>query len=324
MGQRVSWPAMATVVIAPQYGEPEILTFIDEVPAPPGPGESTLSIRAAGVNPADIKSYSGAFGTDPAELPKRLGFEAAGVVTAVGPDAVGPAGPIRVGDEVIAFRVNGSYASEITVAAQSLVPKPAGLSWEQAAGLMLTGATAFHLLKATEVAAGDTVLIHGASGGVGLMAVQLALGRGARVIATASASKHDQLRTLGAEPVAYGPGLSNRVRGLAGDGVDVALDTAGTDEAVDTSIELVADRNRIATIAAFARGAAAGIKVLGGGPGADPGTEIRDAARLELAREAEAGRLQVFVSATFPLSDVVAAHRALLDRRGSGKIILVP
>jgi len=300
------------------------LTFIDEVPAPPGPGEATLSIRAAGVNPADIKSYSGAFGTDPAELPKRLGFEAAGVVTAVGPDAVGPAGPIRVGDEVIAFRVNGSYASEITVAAQSLVPRPAGLSWEQAAGLMLTGATAFHLLTATEVAAGDTVLIHGASGGVGLMAVQLALGRGARVIATASASKHDQLRTLGAEPVAYGPGLSNRVRALAGDGVDVALDTAGTDEAVDTSIELVADRNRIATIAAFARGAAAGIKVLGGGPGADPGTEIRDAARLELAREAEAGRLQVFVSATFPLSDVIAAHRALLDRRGSGKIILVP
>jgi len=315
---------MATVVIAPAYGAPEVLTFIDEPAPEPGPGEVTLSVRAAGVNPADIKSYSGAFGTDPGELPKRLGFEAAGVVTAVGPDAVGPAGPIKVGDEVIAYRVEGSYASEITVAAESLVPKPPGLAWEQAAGLLLTGATAFHLLTATAVAKGDTVLIHGASGGVGLMAVQLALGRGARVIATASPSKHEQLRALGAEPVVYGPGLADRVRALAGDGVDVALDTAGTDEAVDTSVELVADRHRIATIAAFAQAPKAGIKLLGGGPGADPGDDIRAAARLELIREIEAGRLQVFVSQTFPLAEVAAAHRALLDGRGAGKIILVP
>ena len=316
---------VATVVLATEYGEPDVLTLIDEATPEPGPGEVRLEVRAAGVNPADVKSYSGAFGTNPAELPMRLGYEAAGVVTAVGPDAVGPAGPVSVGDEVIAFRISGAYASEITVAAASVVPKPAALRWEQAGGLLLTGVTAVHLLTATDVGPGDTVLIHAASGGVGLMAVQLAKSRGARVIATASPARHEQLRALGAEPVTYGPGLVDRVRALASDGVDVALDLVGNDEALDSSVELVADRDRIATIAAFGRGPKLGIRVLGGGPGADPGDAVRDAARLQLTAEVEAGRLQVFVSEAFALADVAAAHRALLDGRGGGgKIVLVP
>ena len=115
------------------------------------------------------------------------------------------------------------------------------------------------------------MLIHGASGGVGTMAVQLAAGRGAVVIATASPARHEFLRELGATPVAYGDGLADRVRAAARQGVDAALDLVGTDEAVDVSLELVADRGRIATIVASRRAFDLGLKVLGGAPGADPG-----------------------------------------------------
>jgi NADPH:quinone reductase len=312
------------VVLATAYGGPEVLTVVDQPVGDPGPGQARVEVRAAGVNPADWKSYTGAFGTDPAALPRRLGFEVSGVVTAVGPDAVGPAGPLSVGDEVIGFRVSGGYAAELVVPAAALVPRPASLGWEQAAGLMLTGATAVHALTATAVGEGDTVLVHGAAGGVGLMAVQLAVLRGARVVGTVGGEGADLVRRLGAEPVRYGDGLADRVRELAPDGVDAALDLVGTDEAVDVSLELVADRQRIATIAAFGRAGAEGIKALGGGPGADPGTELRDAARLDLAEAAGAGRLEVVVAATFPLEDVAAAHRQGMAGHTHGKLVLVP
>jgi NADPH:quinone reductase-like Zn-dependent oxidoreductase len=167
------------------------------------------------------------------------------------------------------------------------------------------------------------VLIHGAAGGVGLMAVQLAAARGATVVATASPARHDFLRALGALPVAYGSGLEQRVRAAASGGVDAALDLIGTGEAMDVSLALVADRARVATIAGFARGLGEGVRVLGGAPGADPGTEIRDAARLELARLAQDGTLQVFVDQTFPLADVAAAHRTIMTGHVRGKIALV-
>jgi NADPH:quinone reductase len=315
---------MPDVVVAAAYGGPDALRVVDEPTRPPGPGEALIEVRAAGVNPVDYKAYSGAFGTDPARLPIRLGSEAAGVVTAAGQDAIGPAGPVTRGQEVIAFRAPGAYAAQLMVPAEALVPKPAVLDWAQAAGLMLTGATAWHALAAAGVGKGDTVLINAASGGVGLMAVQLAAGRGAAVVATASPARHDLLRGLGAVPVAYGEGLEKRVRGAAPGGVDAALDLIGTDEAVDVSLALVPDRARIATIAAFARGLREGIKVLGGAPGADPGTEIRDAARLELARLAQDGALRVFVSRTFPLADAAAAHRAIMTGHAAGKIALIP
>ncbi len=315
---------MSTVVVATGYGGPEVLSVID-VPTPePGPGEVLIAVRAAGVNPIDAKVYSGMFGTDPAELPKRLGAEAAGVVTAVGPDAVGPAGPIAVGDEVIAYRASGAYAAELVVPAESVVPKPAGLSWEEAGGLMLTGATAVHALEAVRVGAGDTVLVHGGAGGVGLMAVQLAAGRGARVIATASPGKHDLLRQLGATPVAYGDGLADRVRAAAPNGVDAAIDTVGTDEAVDVSLALVDDRQRIVTIAAYGRAGREGIKLIGGGAGADPGEEIRAAARLQLTAEVEAGRLRVLVARAYPLAEAAAAHAEIKAGHTTGKLVLVP
>jgi len=315
---------MSQVVIATAYGGPEVLSVVDEPVPDPGPGEARISVRASGVNPADYKTYSGAFGTDPAKLPLRIGSEMAGVVTAVGAGAAGPAGPVSVGDEVIGYRVAGGYAAELVAPATALVPRPARLDWPQAAGLLLTGVTAWHALEATGTKAGDTVLVHGASGGVGLMAVQLAAARGATVIGTASPARHDLLRELGAVPVTYGAGLADRVRAAAPGGVDVALDLVGTDEAVDVSLELVADRSRIASIAAFRRGPGLGIKLLGGGPGADPGTEIRQAARLPLVQLAQDGRLRVLVSRTYPLAEVAAAHREVIAGHATGKIALIP
>jgi NADPH:quinone reductase-like Zn-dependent oxidoreductase len=315
---------VALVVIAAAFGGPEVLSVVEEPLPEPGPGEARIEVRAAAVNPVDVKSYSGAFGTDPSRLPIRLGAEAAGVVTAVGPETVGPAGPVRAGDEVIAYRAPGAYASELMVPAQAIIPKPDTLGWPQAAGLMLTGVTAWHLLAATAVSAGDTVLIHGGSGGVGLMAVQLAVIRGARVVATASPARHDLLRDFGAIPVAYGPGLADRVRAAAPRGVSVALDLVGTDDAWDVSLGLVPDKARVATIVAFARGLQAGIKVLGGAPGADPGTEIRQRARLDVARLAHDGKLRVLVSQTFPMTAAAAAHRVILDGHTAGKIALIP
>src|ERR1700733_6523622 len=172
---------MSAVVIAPAYGGPDVLEIANQAPGEPGPGQALVEIRAAGVNPVDVKVYSGAFGTDPARLPLRLGSEASGVVAAGGPGAAGPAGPIGVGDEVIAYRAPGAYAEELVVPASALVPKPDTLDWAQASGLMVAGATAWHLLSATGVGAGDTVLIHGAAGGVGVKAVPLGRDRGAPV-----------------------------------------------------------------------------------------------------------------------------------------------
>ena len=314
---------MSRAVVATAFGGPEVLAIIDVEVGPPGPGQIAVDIRAAGVNPIDAKLYSGLLGTN-MPLPMPIGIEASGVVTAVGDKAVGPRGPFAVGDEVIMYRIVGACADRVVVDAGTAVPKPPMMSFEAASGLILTGATAVHALTATRVERGDTVLIHGASGGVGQMAVQLAVARGARVIGTASPARHDVVRALGGEPVSYGDGLADRVRDLAPGGVDAAIDTVGTDEAVDVSLELVTDRNRIASIAAFARGASAGIKLLGGGPGADPGDEIRDAARLELIDLVAAGALSVSVAATYPLTQAAAAHRAILTGHTTGKIALVP
>lgn len=312
---------MSRAVVATAYGPPDVLELLDVDRPDPGPGQVVVDVRAAGTNPADVKSYSGEWGTDPAKLPMRLGFEASGVVSAVGPDAVGPAGPLAVGDEVVVFRASGAYAERLLVRAGAVLPKPANLAWDAAAGLLLAGTTAVHTVVAAEVREGDTVLVHGGSGGVGLMAVQLAGARGARVIATARESAHDLLRDLGAEPVVYGPGLADRVRALTPQ-VDAAIDTVGTDEALDTSLELGVEPQRIASIAAFERGGRLGIRLLGSGPGAEAGDDLRLAARRQLVEDAGAGRLRVVVAATYPLAAVAEAHRALTSSHRPGKIVL--
>ena len=313
---------MARAVVATAYGGPEVLDVIELPPQPLRPGEVLIDVRAAGVNPADWKQYSGAWGTDPAQLPMRLGHEAAGVIADVADQPDDDALP--VGAEVIAFHAPGAYADQIVVPRSALLRKPAAMSWEKAAGLMVSGVAAVHTLAATRVGAGDTVLVHGASGGVGAMIVQLARARGARVIGTADPANHEYLVDLGAVPVGYGPGLVDRVRAAARGNLTAAIDVSGTREALDASVTLVHDRRRVATIAGMGYGAQLGIKVLGNGPGADPGTEIREAARATLIRLVEQGKVDVRVGATYQLTEAARAHRAGIEGRVQGKIILVP
>lgn len=314
---------MGQVVVAAGYGGPEQLEVREVVVPQPNPGQVTIEVRAAGVNPIDYKLYSGAMGSDASRLPLPQGLEVAGVVTAVGDDAEGPSGPIAVGDEVVAYPVSGGYAETLNVPASSVFTKPPSLSWPQAAGMSLTGVTAFHLVEATGVRAGDVVLVHGVAGGVGLAAARLALGRGASVVGTAAGHRHVTLRGYGVAPVTYGEGLADRVRAAAPGGVTVALDTIGTDEAVDVSLELVADHDRIASVAAFGR-AGDGFRLLGNGPGADPGTELRSAARLVIADLAGKGELDVVVARTFPLVEAAKAHRLVAGGHAGGKVVLEP
>lgn len=311
---------MTRAVVATAYGGPEVLRLVDVDPGRPGPGEVLLEVRAAGVNPADWKAYSGAWGTDPGRLPMRLGHEAAGVVIEVGPEVA----DLDVGDEVIAYPVPGAYACRVVVPAESVLPKPSAMSWEKAGGLMVAGVSAAHALTATGVGAGDTVLVHGASGGVGAMVVQLARAKGARVIGTAAPANHEYLSDLHATPVAYGPGLVERVHGAAPHGVTAAIDVAGTAEALETSVTLVPQRRRIATLVNFSLGASLGVQLLGSGAGADAGTGVRMAARQRLIRLWETGRLDVRIGATYHLADVARAHRAGIDGRVQGKIVLLP
>ena len=310
---------MTKRVVAESYGGPEVLALQDiELPAP-GDGQVLVDVRAAGTNSIDWKLYSGEMGDDPAALPRPVGLEVAGVVVEAAPGATGYTGALTVGDEVIVTGINDGYAERVLAKAADVGRKPASLSFEQAAGLLLTGGTAWHLLTNTRVGTGDTVLIHGASGGVGLMAVQLAVARGATVIATASPARHDQLRALGAEPVAYGDGLADRVAAIGT--VDAALDLVGTEEALVTSVELVADRGRIATIAGFAKAPELGIAIL---TEADGGQAIRDASRPELIALVEAGKLEVTVDRTYPLEEAADAHRYLQAGHARGKVVLVP
>jgi len=313
-----------TSVVASAYGGPEVLSVVESRLSDPAPGEVLIEVRAAATNPVDYKLYSGAYGDDPSNLPMPLGFEAAGVVVGINGEPEGPGGHIAVGDEVIAYRATGAYASGLLVEAINVLPKPRTMSFEEASGLMLTGVTAIHALTAVKTEAGDTLLVHGAAGGVGLIAVQIAVADGVRVIGTASEGEQERLRSLGVEPVVYGDRLLERVRAFAPSGVTAAIDLVGTDEAVDVSIALVADRDRIATIVNSERSKSNGIQALGGGPGADPGVEIRSAARLELIRRVEEGSLRVFVEATYPLIEAAAAHRQLAAGHAHGKIILVP
>jgi NADPH2:quinone reductase len=196
------------------------------------------------------------------------------------------------------------------------------VSWEQAAGLLLVGATAVHALEATHVGTGDVVLAHGAAGSVGQLLVQLARRRGASVIATASLRNHELLRSLGATPVEYGDGLASRVRAIGTP--TVAIDLVGTQEALDVSLALVADRARVLTIVDAPAFLAAGALAIGGAPGADPGTAIRDAARGRLASLAGAGQLSVRIAKTFPLDRVADALRLVGEGHPDGKVILLP
>lgn len=311
----------ARQVIAPRYGGPDVLEIVEVDVSPPGPGEVTIAVYAAGLNPADYKRVSGGMSADPAALPLRPGFEVAGTVTALGPDTELASGGGAVGDAVLAFRVQGGYASALTLPAKDVFAKPDALDFPAAANLLLAGTTAADMLRVTQAAAGETILVHGASGAVGVMVLQLARSRGIRAIGTASAARFDVVRGFGGEPVAYGAGLEDRVRALAPDGIDAALDCVGTDEAVEVSLA-VAPRERVVTIAAHARAVKDGFLAVGG---ADPESgAFRDSVRAELIAQAAAGELEVPVADTYPLDRVAEALSRLAEGHPGGKLALIP
>lgn len=305
--------------VAPRFGGSEVLEYVDaEVPAP-GPGEVTIDVRAAGMNPADTKHTRQG---DPSDLPIAVGYEVAGVLSAVGPDTEIASGGGTVGDEVLAFRVAGGWAERITVPAVDVFAKPATLGFPEAANLLLAAATAADMIRVTRAEGRDTVVVHGASGAVGVSLLQLLRPLGARVIGTASERNADTVRRFGGEWVAYGDGLEARIRELASSGVDVALDCVGTDEAVDVSLALVADRGRIVTIAAQGRAARDGFPAVGGGQ--PESKAFRDSVRQRLIDLAGAGQLEVPVARTFPLAEAKAAAELLESQHPGGKLALIP
>jgi NADPH2:quinone reductase len=306
--------------IATTFGGPDSLRLVDEEDGPaPGPGEVAITVRAVGMNPSDYKALAGGSNPDPSRLPLHIGSEAAGIVAALGPDTELASGGGAVGDEILAYRAAGAYATALTVPAKDVFAKPATLSFPEAANLLLVGVTAAEMLHVAAVRAGDTILVHGASGAVGVSVLQQAQIIGARVIGTASPSNFDVVRRFGGEPVVYGDGLADRVRALA-PRIDQALDCVGTDEAVDVSLALVPDRDRIVTIAAHGRALSDGFHVIGSAAS----TAYRDANRARLIGYAAQGRLVVPVARTFPFAEAPAALKLLATGHAGGKLALLP
>jgi NADPH:quinone reductase-like Zn-dependent oxidoreductase len=297
-------------VIFTEYGGPEVLG-VGEVDEPhAGPGQLRIAVRAAGVNPIDWKARSGMLReVMPLSFPVIDGREASGVV-----DEVGEAADAAVGDEVFGFSVGGA-AAEYTIL-DDFAAKPAEASWEEAAGIPVAAETSVRVFNVLGgVGSGQTLVINGAAGGVGNVAVQLAVARGARVIGTASEANHDFLGSLGAEATTYGAGLVERVRSMAPDGADLAFDTAG--QGIQDLIELTGDPARVATIADFSA-AALGVKVSGGS--VDRAIEgLGEAADL-----IRAGRLHVPIAETFTFSQAAEAHRVSEEGHVRGKLVLVP
>jgi enoyl reductase len=302
---------MTRAIVFDEYGGPEVLRLA-ELPDPePGPGQVRIRVRAAGVQPADYKLRSGAWRSwAPVTFPGRLGTEAAGVIDAVGPDVAG----FAVGDEVLG-PLRGAYADLVVAPAKMLALKPGALTWSEAGALAASGQTASTVLEDLAVKPGETVLVNAAAGGVGLMAVQVAVARGVHVVGTAREANHDLLRELGAVPVAYGPGVADRVRAAAPQGVDAALDAAGGD-ALEACVEAVGDRSRVVTIVDQAAAARFGVRMVSSRPS---GSRL-----AELVAMAAAGEVRVFVSKQFPLERAADAHREIEGRHVRGKIVLVP
>lgn len=314
---------MAVVVQYSRFGGPEVLEVV-EVPTPSAPPDGVVvEVRAAGVNPIDSKLRSGLRSSPPLTGPRRVGSDAAGVVIETGAQV----GGWSVGDEVIVRGADGAYASHVVAYPRQLVAKPKTLSWEQAGAIGVPAGTAFQVLTSLGVTRGDTLLIHGGSGAVGQAAVQFAHAWGATVVATSSVANHARLVELGAIPIAYGPGLADRVRAVSPQGIDVALDAAGTTEAIETSLELVADHNRIGTIVLGAKAAELGIRAWAGGSPV-PLTAHEQALRREaidaVAELVRRGEFEIEISRRLPLSAAAEAQRESESGHVRGKIVLLP
>ncbi len=303
---------MSRAVIFHRYGGPQTLEVADVPAGVPGVGEVRVRVFAAGVQPFDCLFRSGrAAQWMPASFPQRVGNEFAGLVEAVGEEVSN----VAPGMEVCGWSSAPlCYGEHVVVPEGQMTVKPRSMTWEKAGVLSASGQTAMTALRALAVGAGETVLIHAGAGGVGSFAVQIARLRGARVIATASPRNHSYLASLGAEPIEYGPGLAERARALAPDGVDVALDASGSDEALETSLQLVNDSDCVATVAFSPTAAELGIRRLS--------TERSAAQLAELAELYEAGRLQIEIQQAYPLQEAPEAHRVVEAGHVRGKLVL--
>ena len=291
-----------------EFGGPEVLHVVDVDLPQPGPGQVRIAVKASGVNPFDWKLRMG-FMPAMVAFPAGIGQDAAGVVTALGEgvDAVG------VGDEVFGTTGNQSAAAEEAVLV-AFAPKPANLTWEQAGSAGLGAETALRGLRALGLTAGQTLLVDGAGGGVGLAALQFAVADGVRVIGSTGASKRDLVTALGGTPVEYGAGIADRVRALAPNGVDGVFQAAG--ESTDELLTLVDDPAKVVTIVDFAAGAK-GVQVSGGG------ANQWAAALPAVASLADKGTYVVRVGKTFAL-DQAGDAQAYSAAGGDGRAVIVP
>jgi NADPH:quinone reductase-like Zn-dependent oxidoreductase len=297
-------------IVFETFGGPEVLRLGEVAVPEPGAGQVRLRVRAAGVNQLDFKIREGVMqAVFPTAFPAIPGVEAAGVVDALGEGVTG----VAVGDAVIAHTVTGSYAQYAL--ATVFAPKPAGLGWAEAAALPTAGETAQRVLDELGVKDGETLLVHGAAGAVGGIAVQLAVARGATVIGTARPANHEYLRAFGVTPVAYGAGLVERVRALAPHGVDAVFDTAGQGALPDSIALRGGTTDRIVTIA-DPRAREIGVRFSAGGP-------VDGAGLAEQARLVVAGALRVTVAQTYPLAEAARAQEQSATGHTRGKLVLL-
>ena len=289
---------------------------VREIEDPKVPPASVLiEVKAAGVNPVDWKLVGG--GLDkflPTQFPVIPGWDVAGTVVGLGFDTP----EFEIGDEVVAYARKdvlggGTFAEKVAVPVHAVTKKPAGLTWEQAGGLPLAGNTALRTLDALGDLDGKTVLIHGAAGGVGSMAVQIAKAAGARVIGTASERNHHYLRGLGAEPITYGEGLADRVRELADGPVDAVADFVGGQ--LETTLAVLADDGAHASIADPTVTTHGGRYIW---------VRPDGATTARLTELVDAGKLSVEVDQIFPLAEVADAFRSSAEGHTRGQLVIVP
>ncbi|MFE9571752.1 NADP-dependent oxidoreductase [Streptomyces sp. NPDC006692] len=301
---------MSKAITFSEYGAPEVLRLSEVTPPTPGPGQVRIKVRAASVNPIDMKIRSGLMARmAPADFPVIPGLDAAGVV-----DAVGEGADATVGDEVLGATVGGSYAEYALL--EGPVAKPEALSWEVAASLVTVGRTAARVLAQLGVQAGQTLLIHGAAGSVGVIAVQLAAARGITVIGTAAERDLERVTTFGAIAVRYGDGWVERVRAAAPGSVDFVFDASGAGVLAD-SVALTGDAGKVITIADMTA-AQHGVRFSAGT------SEHVGESLAELVQLAAAGKLTVPVWRAFPLAEAARAQADLEAHRNRGKAVLVP
>ena len=309
-------PITARAVRFDHYGDLDVLAVETVEIGDPGPGEVLVAVRAAGINPGESSIRRGLLHDRfPASFPSGQGSDLAGVVAAVGA-GVETFGP---GDEVAGWSDRrSSHAQYCLVPADHLVIKPPGLSFEVAGSLFVAGSTAVAAVRAVGAAAGDTVAVSGAAGGVGSITVQLLVLEGSAVVGIASAANADWLASLGVTPVTYGDGLAERIRAAAPSGIDAFVDTFGGGYvalAVDDlgvapdRVDTIIDREAAAQYATKSDGSAAG---------------ARPEVLAELAGLAATGKLTVPIAATYPLDRVRDAYAELEARHTRGKIVLVP